>query len=103
MRYKHGNKNVVQNWRMRKVHWIANEIWAAHGKELVITSPPDMEDYEHGPFSWHYYGMATDLRSTYFSTDEAREVANELRKRLPAEYQVIVEKNHIHVECDIEQ
>ena len=103
MRFKYGNKAVSMHWRMRRALKAASAIWAEHGAELVVTSPPDQEDYEHGPWSWHYYGMAVDLRSSCFSEPETERVAEELRAALPGEYQVVVEKNHIHVECALEQ
>lgn len=74
---------------------IAANIYRAHGHELVITS---VTDGKHGMGSLHYVGQAVDLRTSYFSRDEAAQVTVELREALGENYDVILEHDHIHVE-----
>jgi hypothetical protein len=64
--------------------------------EFTITS---VKDGTHGPNSFHYVGCAFDLRTRHLQTPERVEsVAKELRETLGNSYQVIVEKDHIHIE-----
>jgi len=97
MKLKHGVSLVGLHLPMRKVLIEAERIWKAHGKELVVTSGLDGQ---HSARSLHYYGYAVDLRTRYFDTVTTMKVANELRSALGEKYQVIVERNHIHVEYD---
>jgi len=82
---------------MRKVLTVADHVWTAHGRELVVTSTTDGV---HSPGSLHPYGYAVDLRSRYFTADEIKVVAAELRGLLGTRYDVVVHKTHIHVEYD---
>lgn len=75
----------------------ADKIWKAHGQELVITAGLDGT---HSAGSLHYCGYAVDLRTNYFDAQTAAKVADELRKALPARYDIVLEKTHIHAEYD---
>ena len=86
---------------MRKVLIHADSIWKAHGIEggVTITSGTDST---HGAGSWHYYGLAVDLRvldlkAAGVSVDE---VVSQLDEALGKGYDVLNEGNHIHVEAD---
>lgn len=74
---------------------VADMLYMEYGQELVITS---LNDGEHAPTSLHYAGCAADLRSRYFSEKSARQLADELNKKLGIDFDVIFEANHIHVE-----
>jgi hypothetical protein len=76
---------------------VANGVWAKHGEELVVTS---LNDSKHSKTSLHYAGQGADLRTRYFSNEEAEEVAQDLRDALgnSPDYDIIVESNHIHME-----
>jgi hypothetical protein len=53
--------------------------------------------------SLHYYGLAVDLRTRYFSETVKQLVAAELNsalKNISPYYQIIVHSTHIHVEYD---
>ena len=77
---------------------IANDIYTRHGKELVIT---EVTGGEHGRGSKHYIGNAVDLRTNFFDRkEEIERVAQELREALGEQYDVVVEKTHIHIEYD---
>ncbi len=76
---------------------VANDVYRQHGKELVITS---CNDSRHGENSIHYKGNAVDIRTRYFEHQEKLEVCREIQKRLIADFDVVVESNHIHIEYD---
>lgn len=75
---------------------VANDVYKNHGQELIITS---LVDGKHSETSLHYDGDAADLR-TYFFKDkkEIEQVAQELRERLGPDFDIVVEKDHIHME-----
>lgn len=88
---------------MRQVLKHAHQIWKEHGKELVVTSTTEGQ---HSPASYHYYGYAVDLRTRYFDTTEAWQVAGELRAALQdvsPYFDVVAKNTHIHVEYDFDR
>lgn len=97
MRLKDSTVNLegVQ-WQMFKAAIVAERIWASFGAELVITSA---NDGKHLPHSFHYKGLALDLR-TYNLHGRERMAAQELAIALGEEYDVVLEKDHIHLEHD---
>lgn len=67
-------------------------------KPLVITSG---RDGKHMAGSLHYVGRAVDLRSRDLGTDAIKvAVLNDLKKELGADYDVLFEGDHYHVEYD---
>jgi conjugal transfer mating pair stabilization protein TraG len=76
---------------------VSNGVYNAHGKELVITS---CDDSKHGTGTKHGTGNAFDLRINYFSVNESVIVANEIRAKLTPDFDVVHEKDHIHIEYD---
>lgn len=76
----------------------ANEVYATYGHNLVLTS---ICDGKHSKNSYHYKGLAIDTRTHYFeSIEEIYKVADEIRQRLNEFYDVVVEKDHLHIEFD---
>ena len=64
--------------------------------EFCITS---VTDGKHGPNSFHYVGHAFDLRTRHMKTlERVQQVASEIRNVLGRGYDVVVEKDHIHIE-----
>lgn len=53
-------------------------------------------DGKHGRGSLHYVGLAVDLRTRDIMAPEAKALS--LGKELGAQYDVVLESNHIHVE-----
>jgi hypothetical protein len=83
---------------------VVNAIYKAHDKELVITSA---KDSVHSKNSKHYWTLndtrpadAIDIRTNYFPTVQVIGIVAELKKQLGNNYDVIFEKNHIHIEFD---
>lgn len=90
---------------------VAREVWTQHGAELVITSGIEAK---HETASFHYLGLAVDLRShdpatgqtvftaSFASTSDpavaASVIASELKAALGPDYDVVLEGDHIHVE-----
>lgn len=73
----------------------ALEVYRARDADLVVTSALDGK-HSHG--SLHYAGLALDLRTRHLETGQAREIAGRLRAVLGAQFDVLLEADHIHVE-----
>lgn len=95
MKTKYGVKLFGLQLPMRKVLKYAEEVWKQHNQELWITCTVGSV---HSAGSLHPYGYAVDLRSRYFTSDVKYIVAEKLRRKLGKDYQVLVRKDHIHVE-----
>ncbi len=76
---------------------VANDVYRDFGKELVITS---VNDSKHSEFSLHYSGDAIDIRTRYFTSEEKVAVHKEIKDRLTKDFDVVLEKDHIHIEYD---
>ena len=75
---------------------VANDVYSQHGKDLVVTS---LNDGKHSLTSLHYSGCAADLRTHYFEdAEDVKDVAASIKNRLGIDYDVVVEKDHIHME-----
>ncbi len=98
MKIKDGANIERVRLSMQPVFVEAEAIWRNHGHELVITCGLDGE---HSAGSLHYYGLAVDCRTNYFNPDVAAKVAKELQDALGADYDVVLEATHIHVEYDV--
>jgi hypothetical protein len=78
---------------MRRVLNRIDEVCISSGGEAVVTST-----YEgtHSPGSLHYVNRAIDLRLM----PNSALVCDKIRKALGTAYDVVLEKDHIHVEFD---
>lgn len=84
---------------------IADEVFSKQGVHAILTSGVDGK---HGHGSFHYIGLAIDQRIRHLHSSEnlanttlrikAKSVANEIRKILGPEYDVVLESTHIHIE-----
>ncbi len=79
---------------MRRVLPIIEKIYKKHGEEAVITST-----YEgnHSVGSLHYSDNAVDIRK---HRTKPKTVADEIRKEAGNDYDIVLEKTHIHAEFD---
>jgi hypothetical protein len=66
-------------------------------EQCVITSGVDSV---HGPNSLHPLGKALDLRTNTLSGDVALMIHHDLKQALGGQFDVVLEKDHIHVEFD---
>jgi hypothetical protein len=75
----------------------ANDVYRSHDRDLVVTS---LLDGAHSRTSLHYSGCAADLRTTaaHIPRSTVEAIAADIRKALTADYDVIVEPDHIHLE-----
>lgn len=95
MKIKEGVNLAGLRPEMNIVITVADHIYRTYKQELVITSAVDGK---HGKASLHYIGLALDFRTRYFDRLVADKVRNEIATRLGAQYDVILEKDHLHVE-----
>ncbi len=76
---------------------VADSVYTELGVPCVITSG---RDSKHGAGSLHYLGHALDLRIRDMTAYTATKAYERLRDRLGAQYDVVLESTHIHVEFD---
>ena len=96
MRLKDGVNLEGVQWQMFRAAIIAEEIFAKYGSELVITSA---NDGKHKDNSLHYKGLALDLRTWHIAGREGA-VVRELQRALGNDFDIVLEKDHIHLELD---
>lgn len=77
---------------------VADSVFKEHGSELIITSIFDSHDDR--PKSLHHKGYAVDLRTRHLRTGEGDIIKNKIQVWLGGAYDVILEKDHIHMEFD---
>jgi len=98
MKIKEGANIQGINIRIRPALAAADQIWKQYDKNLVVTCGLDGE---HSAGSLHYYGLAVDLRTNYFTETAAQQVRQELANALGDDYDVVYHAgSHMHVEYD---
>lgn len=65
--------------------------------DCVITS---CCDGKHGHHSHHYKGMAIDFRTRHVPEWQLPKLVRLLKESLEEQFQVVLEKDHIHIEYD---
>ena len=76
--------------------FIATFVYAEYEFECVIT---ECTGAKHGYASIHYLGLAVDLRTNNIPDQKTKlKIRNEVKKRLGDQYDVILEKDHLHIE-----
>lgn len=78
---------------------VIDKEFEAIGKIAVITSA---EEGKHKRDSLHYEGLAIDLRTFHLKSPQQSAMVKSLQKKLGPDYDVVWEKDHIHVEFDPE-
>ncbi len=74
---------------------VADQVYSSFDQELVITS---LNDGVHSKTSLHYCGSAADLRIYYFPIPVQKQVVEILLGKLGADFDVVLENDHIHLE-----
>lgn len=64
---------------------------------MTVTS---CVDGKHSPGSKHYVGGAFDIRTMTLTKEQIQLIASDIKDRIGTEFDVVVEKDHIHVELD---
>jgi hypothetical protein len=82
---------------MTKALIAALEALEGAGKRLVVTSGLDGR---HMKNSLHYQGRALDIRTRHIPPGERRPVRDRIAEALGDDYDVVLEKTHIHIEYD---
>lgn len=89
---------------MRKVMHNAEQAWNKAGNEAVITAGTEAAYPDgrliHSAGSFHPFGQALDFRTNYFNQMTITRLAEDMRHRLGTGYEVIIERDHIHIEYD---
>jgi len=78
----------------------AERVCAEMGVDCVVTA---CVDGAHMSGSLHYCGLAVDLRSRHFRPGDADKAIARIKQCLGADYDVVLENDHIHVEFDQKQ
>ena len=78
----------------------AERVCAEMGVDCVVTA---CVDGVHKAGSLHYCGLAVDLRSRHFRPGDADKAIARIRQCLGADYDVVLENDHVHVEFDQKQ
>jgi len=79
---------------------IAERVCAEMGVDCVVTA---CVDGVHQAGSLHYCGLAVDLRSRDFRPGDLDKAIARIRQCLGADYDVVLENEHVHVEFDQKQ
>jgi len=72
-----------------------NEIYRQHGYSCVVTS---ITDGRHSRGSLHYVGLAFDLRTRHIPPSSQILVKKDIQDALTHEFDVVLEKDHLHIE-----
>jgi len=89
---------VISTGAQAPIWWAisqAESVWSRYGAPLVVTS---LLEGQHVRNSLHPYGMAADLRIWNLPSGAAGQAARELQQALGADFQVMLESDHIHIE-----
>ena len=93
-------------WQYKHVRYAVDKVWLAlFGHESLLTSNMDSD---HSDTSLHYQGMAWDIRTRknnalnkpHYSMEELFLAKQMIEDILGKEYDVVIEKTHIHIEFD---
>lgn len=69
-------------------------------RKLGLMTITSCTDGKHSAGSKHYTGGAFDIRTRDIPQDQWQIVAGDIRERLGSEFDVVVEKDHLHIEND---
>jgi len=77
---------------------VAQSVYESHGYEFIITS---WNDSNHMAKSLHYSDCAFDCRTRHLKEGDAKKIRDEIDSALPSGFDVVLEKDHIHIEADL--
>lgn len=106
MKLKEGAKLDGVKWQMFYASIIVEGILNSDGYECVITSGTDGK-HGHGlsapgkaDGTLHDDGLALDFRNRTIPVPEREPIRKDIAKALGPDYDVVLEKDHFHVEYD---
>jgi hypothetical protein len=74
-------------------------VWALVSKiGLVVNS---IDDLQHGPTTLHGFSLAVDLDTEGDKPEDLRPLYGYLARHLPEGFEVLLERDHVHVEWDM--
>ncbi len=76
---------------------VAAEVFVRAGSEMTVTS---ITDGKHAYRSRHYDGAAFDFRIYHLDRKRIDKIISEIKDGLNQDYDVVLEKDHGHVEYD---
>jgi len=76
---------------------VASILQQYNGAECVITGA---REGEHMKRSLHFVGYALDFRTRHIAIGWHEKIAKDVQRALGEEYDVVLEKTHLHVEYD---
>lgn len=99
MQFKKGVKVRGVSVELAFVQPLINDIVKKYDtiEGYVITS---LCEGKHSKGSRHYVGMGEDLRTRNMKAKDKPKCYRELKKALGRDFDVVLEKNHIHIEYD---
>ncbi len=78
--------------------WIVDKVYQSFGQDLIVTN---CSEGKHKRASAHYTGRAFDARTRFFASQKEKvKVKRACKKALGQGFDVILEKDHIHIEWD---
>lgn len=97
MRIKKGVDVFGLKPEMVIVSLVVNDVCHMHGVECCLTSVRDGSP-KRSPKSLHRFGFASDYSIQGVKNKPV--FAEDIRSRLPDDYDVVLESDHVHVEYD---
>lgn len=79
---------------------VAESVYRSLGYEMTVTS---VCEGTHSRGSIHYVGMAFDLRTSNLSEQAKHLVRDSIAEQLGADFDVVLEKDHLHCEFEPKQ
>jgi hypothetical protein len=95
MKVKEGVKLTDLQFAMRDALIAADKIYEENGHELTVTSTGESV---HSAGSYHYYGLAFDIRTRDLDDIVKQKIYKKLSEDLEGRFRVILEKTHIHIQ-----
>ena len=74
---------------------IADQVYSEYDIPCVLT---EATGGKHGIASLHYVGFAVDIRTRDIPEELKKPLAQQIRIALGEQYDVVLEKDHIHIE-----
>ena len=96
LQFKEGIQLTITQ-AVNKILRAAEIVYAQCGVPCVVTSGTDGQ---HRKDSKHYTGHALDLRIFHLKPEQVQPVVQGLQKLLGEDFDIILERDHIHVEFD---